>query len=160
YMRAYPDTDVRERIDIPGQQIWFVLIHGRCPVNGHPTQDEAQKNRHVQPVAAPHQDMVPADYKHAGLTLRRARSDPFLMELRGTWHRHSPHYFREVMPLGGAGAKCARPSSISQRSASRTATKKKLIGITGMIVPSGPLTLRTVRSASTTATSGLRKRIR
>src|SRR5713226_3116074 len=43
YMRAYPDTDVRERIDIPAQWIWFVLIDRRCPVNGHTTQDEAQK---------------------------------------------------------------------------------------------------------------------
>src|SRR5262249_35358871 len=115
---------------------------------------------HVQPVAAPHQEMVPANDKHAGLTLRRACRDPFLMELHGTWHRHSPRYFRVVIALGGAGAKCARPSSINQRLASRTATKKKLIGIRGMIVPSGPLILRKVRSASKTATSGLMKRIR
>jgi hypothetical protein len=35
-----------------------------------------------------------------------------------------------------------------------------LIGTTGMIVPFGPLTLCTVRSASTTATSGVMKRNR
>src|SRR5262249_52491052 len=104
YMRAYPDADVRERIEVPGQWIWCVLIYGRCPVNGHATQDEAQKDWHGQPVAAPHQEVVPANYKHAGLTIRRACSDPFLEELHGTWHRPSPRYFREVMPLGGAGA--------------------------------------------------------
>ncbi len=66
YMRAYPSTDVHKRIDIPGQWIWFVLIDRRCPINGHATEDEAQKNWHVQPMAAPHQQVVPANYKHAG----------------------------------------------------------------------------------------------
>jgi hypothetical protein len=32
HMRAYPYTDVRQRIDNPGQWIWFVLIHRRCPL--------------------------------------------------------------------------------------------------------------------------------
>ncbi len=59
---------------------------------------------------------------------------------------------------GGAAAKCARPSWISHRSAWRTATKKKLTGTTGIIVSFGPLTLRTVSRASTTATSRLMKR--
>jgi hypothetical protein len=45
------------------------------------------------------------------------------------------------MPEGGAAAKCARASWISHRSAWRTATKKKLIGTSGMIVPFGPLTV-------------------
>jgi hypothetical protein len=35
-------------------------------------------------------ELMPANYKHASLTLRRACSDSFLMELHGTWHRHSP----------------------------------------------------------------------
>src|SRR5882724_1093449 len=35
-------------------------------------------------------DAVPANYKHASLTFRRACSDPFLMEPHGTWHRYSP----------------------------------------------------------------------
>ncbi len=47
HMRAYPDTDVRERIDVSRQWIWFVLIDRRCPVNGHTTQDKAQKDWHV-----------------------------------------------------------------------------------------------------------------
>jgi len=72
YMRAYPNTNVRKRIEIPGQWIRFVLIDRRCLINGHATQKEAQKDWHVQPVAAPHQQMVPANYKHAGLGLRHA----------------------------------------------------------------------------------------
>src|SRR5713101_518957 len=53
---------------------------------GHATQDDAQKGWHVQPVAAPHQQVMLANYEHAGLRLRRARSDPFPLELHGTWH--------------------------------------------------------------------------
>src|SRR5215471_6426301 len=83
YMRAHPDTDVSKGIATPGPGIWFVLIDRRCPINGHAAQDEAQKDRHVQPVAAPHQQVVPVNYKHAGVTLRRACSDPFLIESVG-----------------------------------------------------------------------------
>src|SRR5713226_2811995 len=72
----------------------------------------------------------------------------------------SDHLEDLVMFEGGAAAKCARPSWISHRSAWRTATKKKLTGTTGIIVPFGPLTLRTVSRASTTATSRLMKRTR
>src|SRR5579864_108169 len=90
YMRAYPDADVRQRIKIPGHWIWFVLIHRRCPINGQATQNEAQKDWHVEPVAAPHQQVVPANYEHAGFRLRRACSDSFLIELRGVWHKYSP----------------------------------------------------------------------
>ena len=31
YMRAYPYTDFRKRIEIPGQGIWFVLIEPEMP---------------------------------------------------------------------------------------------------------------------------------
>src|SRR2546428_6583383 len=90
HMRAYPDTDVRERIDVSRQWIWFVLIDRRCPISGHATQDQAQKDWHAQPVAAPHQQVVPANYTHAGLISRRECSDSFLFELCGMWHRYSP----------------------------------------------------------------------
>jgi hypothetical protein len=90
HMRAYPSTDVRKRVKIPGHWIWFVLLDRRWAINGHATQDEAQKDWHVQPMAAPHQQVVPANYTHAGLIPRRACSDPFLMELRGMWHKYSP----------------------------------------------------------------------
>ena|SRR6267378_1066144 len=87
---GYPDTDVGETIDVPGQGIWFVLIDRRCPINGQATQDETPEDWDVQPVATPHQQVVPANYKHAGLTPRRVCSDPFLMELHGTRHKYSP----------------------------------------------------------------------
>ena len=83
YMRTYPYTDVRHRIGIPGQWIWFVLIDRRCPINRQATQDQAQQDWYVQPVAAPHQQVVPANYQHAGFRLRRAGRDSFLIELRG-----------------------------------------------------------------------------
>jgi hypothetical protein len=38
-----------------------VLIDRRCPTNGQATQDEAQENWHVQPVAATHQQVMPAN---------------------------------------------------------------------------------------------------
>src|SRR5215471_13785709 len=112
-MRANPSTGVRNRVETPGHRIWIVLIDGGCPINGHATQDEAQKDWNVQPMAPPYQQVVPANYKHAGFTLRRACSHMCLTELCGMWHKYSPRYFPEVIPLGGAGAKCARPSSIS-----------------------------------------------
>jgi hypothetical protein len=90
HMRADPGTDVRERIDIPAHWIWFVLIDRRCPVNGHTTQDEADKDWHVQPMAASRHQVMLVNRKHAGLTLRRARSIPFFIELHGTGHKHSP----------------------------------------------------------------------
>ena len=113
HMRAYPDANVSERIKAFRLRIWVVPIDRRCPINGYATQDKAQKDWRIEPVAAPHQQVVPADYTHARRWRRRACSDPHFMELRGMWHKHSPRYFREVMPLGGAGAKCARPSSIN-----------------------------------------------
>src|SRR6516162_459755 len=54
------------------------------------TQDEAQKNWHVQPVAATHQQVMPANNTHAGFRLRRACSDSLFLELRGMWHQYSP----------------------------------------------------------------------
>src|SRR5215472_3640510 len=88
HMRAYPDADVWERIKVSGLWICLVLIDRRCPINGHATHDEAQEDRHVQPVAAPHQQVVPVNYRHAGLTLWRACSDGFLIELGGgMWHK-------------------------------------------------------------------------
>ena len=66
-MRAYPSTRVSERIGAAGNSIRVVMVDRRCPINRYATQDETQKNGHVEPVAAPHQQVVPADYKHAGV---------------------------------------------------------------------------------------------
>src|SRR6516164_2045412 len=85
YMRAYPYTDVRKRIDIPGQWIWFVLVDRRRPIDGQATQDETEKDWHVQPMAAPHEQVVSANYTHAGLILRHACSD-HLAEMSGMGH--------------------------------------------------------------------------
>jgi hypothetical protein len=74
-MRAYPDADVRKRINASRLKIWFVMIDRRCPVNGNAAQDEAEKDWHVQPVAPPDQQVVSAHYTHAGLILRHACSD-------------------------------------------------------------------------------------
>src|SRR5712692_9097333 len=105
-MRANPDADVSERVKASRLPIWFVLMDRRRPISRHATQDQAQKDWHVQPVAAPHQQVVPANYTHAGLISRHECSDSFLFELSGTGHKHSPRYFRKVMLLAGAGAKC------------------------------------------------------
>jgi hypothetical protein len=69
--------------EIPGHWILFVLIDRRCRTNGQATQDEAQKNWYVQPVAAPHEQVVPANNTHAGFRLRRACCDSFVLELLG-----------------------------------------------------------------------------
>src|SRR5215467_2501988 len=95
HMRAYPYTDIRKPVGISGQCIWFVMIDRRCPINGQATQDEAQKDWHVQPVAAPHQQVVPVNYKHAALTHWRTWSDGFLIELGdGMWHKCCCRYPR------------------------------------------------------------------
>ena len=52
-----------------------------------------EKDWHVQPMAAPDQQVVSANYKHASFRLRRACSVPFLMALHGTWQRFSPASF-------------------------------------------------------------------
>ena len=90
HMRAYPDADVSERIEASRLRTWFVFVDWRCPVNGYATQDEAKKDWHVQPVAVPHQQVMPANYTHAGLILRRGCSDSFVLELRGMWHKYCP----------------------------------------------------------------------
>src|SRR5215471_8735003 len=74
YMRAYPDADVSERIIASRLRIWFVPVDRRCPINGQSTHDDAEEDWHVQPVTTPHQPVVSANYTHAGLILRHARS--------------------------------------------------------------------------------------
>src|SRR5215471_19138618 len=74
YMRADPYADVRNRIGIAGHCIGSVFIDRRCPIDRQATQDEAQKDWHVQPMTAPHQQVVSAYYTHTGLILRHACS--------------------------------------------------------------------------------------
>jgi len=124
YVRAYPDTDVRKRIDNPGQWVWFVLIDRRCPINGHATQDQAEKDWHVQPVAAPRQQMMPANYTHAGLIPRRECSDSFLIELGGMCNKFLHVSFERscYWPARGRNAH-AHPRSTIDRRAERPRRK-------------------------------------
>jgi hypothetical protein len=82
-MSAYPDANVSERIKSSRLWIWSVFINRRCPINGDATQDKAQKNGDVQPVAAPHEQVVPANYTHAGLRFRRGCSNSLVIDLYG-----------------------------------------------------------------------------
>src|SRR5690348_7569353 len=88
-MRAYQFAEVRKRIDISGHWIWFVLINRRGPIDGQATQNEAEEDWHVEPVAASHERVVSANHTHAGLILRHACSD-HLTEMGGTSHTYSP----------------------------------------------------------------------
>src|SRR5215469_5982768 len=83
HVRAHPDANVGQWIKAPRLRIGFVPIKRRCPVNGHATEDEAEKDWQVQPVTAPDEQVVPANNTHAGFRLRRACSDSFVLELRG-----------------------------------------------------------------------------
>src|SRR6267378_3105535 len=50
HMGAYPDSNIRRHIDVSRIRIWLVLIDRRSPVNRDATQNEAKKDRHIQPV--------------------------------------------------------------------------------------------------------------
>src|SRR6266481_4006919 len=73
HMGAYPDSNIRRHIDVSRIRIWLVLIDRRSPVNRDATQNEAKKDRHIQPVTPAHQEMVFPDDEHARLFLQRAR---------------------------------------------------------------------------------------
>src|SRR6266404_1896005 len=74
---AYPDSNIRRHIDASRIQIWFVLIHGRSPVNRNATDNEAEKDRHIQPVTPAHQEMMLPGHERAGLFHQRARGVRF-----------------------------------------------------------------------------------
>src|SRR6266404_238149 len=77
HVAAYPDSNIRSHIDASRIQIWFVLIHGRSPVNRNATDNEAEKDRHIQPVTPAHQEMMLPGHEHAGLFHQRARGVRF-----------------------------------------------------------------------------------
>lgn len=60
-------------------RIWLVPIDRRSPVDRNATQNEAKKNRHVQPLTPAHQKMVFSDDEHARLIPQRARGGRFVM---------------------------------------------------------------------------------
>src|SRR5580692_781863 len=65
HMGAYPDSDICRHIEISGKRIWLVLIDRRTPVNRDAAQNETEKDRHIQPVTPPHQQMMPLGHQHA-----------------------------------------------------------------------------------------------
>src|SRR6202051_3694089 len=73
HMGAYPDSNIRRHIGVSRIRIWLVLIDRRSPVNRDATQNEAEKNRHIQPVTPAHQEMMFPDDEHARLFRQRAR---------------------------------------------------------------------------------------
>src|SRR5712671_4572478 len=67
HMGAYPDSNIRRHIEVSRIRIWLVLIDRRSPVNRDAAENEAEKDRHIQPVAPTHQEMVLPDDEHAWL---------------------------------------------------------------------------------------------
>src|ERR1700675_4504505 len=93
-MSAYPDSNIRRHIEVSRIRIWLVLIDRRSPVNRDATQNEAKKDRHIQPVTPAHQEMVFPDDEHARLFRQRARR----LRLTITWfcnaHARTPTSWR------------------------------------------------------------------
>src|SRR5580658_3842312 len=64
---ANPDSNIRRHIEVSGKRIWLVLIDRRSPVNRDAAQNEAEKDRHIQPVTRAYQEMMPPGHEHARL---------------------------------------------------------------------------------------------
>jgi hypothetical protein len=67
HMGAYPDSNIRCHIEVSGNWIWLVLIDRRTPVNREAAQDEAEKDRYIQPVTPTHQEMMSPSHEHGRL---------------------------------------------------------------------------------------------
>jgi hypothetical protein len=67
HMSAYPDSNIRRHIGVSGIRVWLMLIDRRSPVNRDATQNQAKKDRRIQPVTLAHQEMVFPDDEHARL---------------------------------------------------------------------------------------------
>src|SRR6202023_2432685 len=72
HVGAYPDSDIGRHIEVSRVWVRLVLIDRRGPVNGDAAQNEAKKDRHIQPVTPAHQEMVLPGYEHARLFRQRA----------------------------------------------------------------------------------------
>jgi len=62
HMGAYPDSNIRRHIEVSRNRIWLVSIH----LLGF-AENEAEKDRHIQPVTPAHQEMVLLAHEHSGL---------------------------------------------------------------------------------------------
>src|SRR5712671_6764933 len=67
HMGAYPDSNIRRHIEVSGKRIWLVLIDRRTPINRDAAQNEAEKDRNIQPVTPAHEEMMPLGHEHAQL---------------------------------------------------------------------------------------------
>ncbi len=76
-MGANPNSNIRRNIEVASKRIWLVLIDRRSPVNRDAAENEAEKDRHIQPVTPAHQKMMPPGHLHARLFRQRARGDRF-----------------------------------------------------------------------------------
>src|SRR6267378_6223254 len=74
---AYPDSNICREVEVPSNRIGLVLINRRSPVNRNAAQNEAQKDRHIQPVTPADQEMMPPGHEHAGLFRWHTRGDRF-----------------------------------------------------------------------------------
>src|SRR5580700_9402825 len=66
-MRANPDSNIRRHIEVSCGWVRLVLINRRSPVNRDAAQNEAKKERHVQPMSPPYEEMVSFNHEHARL---------------------------------------------------------------------------------------------
>src|ERR1700744_3456107 len=64
---ADPNPDIRHHIEVSCGWVRLVLIDRRSPVNRDAAQNEAKKERHVQPMSPPYEEMVPFNHEHAWL---------------------------------------------------------------------------------------------
>src|SRR5882724_10494255 len=67
HMGAYPDSNIRRHIEVSGKRIWLVPINRGTPVNRDAAENEAEKDRHIQPVSPAHQEMMPPGHEYARL---------------------------------------------------------------------------------------------
>src|ERR1700676_4300763 len=91
HMGAYPDSDIGQHVEVPCIRIWLVLIDRRTPVNRDAAQNEAEKDRHIQPVTPAHQEMMPPGHEQARLFRWRARRDHLVTWSYGTAHFAAPY---------------------------------------------------------------------
>ena len=63
HMGAYPDSDIRGHIEVSGIRIRLVLVDRGPPGDRDAAQNEAEKDRYIQPVTPAHQEMMPPGHE-------------------------------------------------------------------------------------------------
>src|SRR6476660_6736486 len=93
HVGAYPDSNIRREVEVPGNWIGLVLINRRSRVNRNAAQNEAEKDRHIQPVTPTDQEMMPPGHEHARLFRWRTRGDRSVHGVCG------PAHSRPLLPV-------------------------------------------------------------